>query len=300
MWINKKKYNITKEQILDGINKCKSVKELCSLLNVKYGTLYSRCKEYNISLNKFRIKYYINDNDFVKLFNLGLTDKEIASRLNVSIKSIEYYKKKNNICTKRYDEFVFNDLQYQIFIGGMLGDSCMYIPKNNKNALLTFRHSLKQKDYCLWKYNILKDFCISPMYINQYDNRNNKIYYGVTIKSKQNSYFTKYYNKFYKTINNKHIKYIDKEILYSLNNIGLAIWFQDDGFKCGSSGYGISTQCFSSEDLNIIKNFFSDKFNIEIKIHKNNTIYIPKKYVKTFNNLVINYINPCCKYKLII
>ena len=44
---------ITKEQILDGINKCKSVKELCSLLNVKYGTLYSRCKEYNISLNKF-------------------------------------------------------------------------------------------------------------------------------------------------------------------------------------------------------------------------------------------------------
>ena len=31
----------------------------------------------------------------------------------------------------------------------MLGDSSMQIPKSNKNARITFRHSLAQENYCL-------------------------------------------------------------------------------------------------------------------------------------------------------
>ena len=121
-------------------------------------------------------------------------------------------------------EFELTPDQYQIFIGGMLGDSSMCIPKGNKHARITFSHSLTQENYCLWKHQQLKDFCFRPYYCNEYDPRTMKTYKNITVSSRQNSYFTKFYDKFYKKDSaGKKIKYINKDILTSIGPLGLAI-----------------------------------------------------------------------------
>ena len=297
MWINKKKFNVTKEQILEGISKTKNVNELCQFLGLKYGTLYSRCKEYKISLRCYITKWNIDEKKFWELYNLKYSDEKIGKELGIPGKIIFEYRSKHKIPRTKIDKYELNEEQYQIFIGGMLGDSSLS-KRNTENARFTFSHSLKQKEYALWKYNKIKEFCISPEYYSEYDKRNGNTYAGIRIRTHQNEYFTDFYNKFYKKIGNRNIKYINKDLLASLNELGLAIWFQDDGYK-GTSGYYLATNCFSKKDLKLIQNFFLYKYNIITKIHCKNRIYIPAKYSKKFISLIEPYIQPCCKYKII-
>ena len=60
----------------------------------------------------------------------------------------------------------------------------------------------------------------------------------------------------------------------------------------------VATNCFSYEDLEIIKEFFKTKFDINVSIHKNHTIYIKADSRDKFKNLVKDYIHPDCLYKL--
>lgn len=71
----------------------------------------------------------------------------------------------------------------------------------------------------------------------------------------------------------------------------------DDGYK-EDFGYSISTNCFSLQDLELIKSFFKNKFNISVTIHKDHTIYIGAKSKDLFTNLIKPYIHSDCLYKL--
>ena len=110
---------------------------------------------------------------------------------------------------------------------------------------------------------------------------------------KASEYLTTLYYKFYH--NNKKI--IPKDLLYTLDGLGIAVWFMDDGYKYGNS-FGIATNCFTKEDLEMVKEFFKVKFNINISIHKDLTIYIKAESKETFVNLIKDYIHPDCLYKL--
>lgn len=297
MWINVKKFNVTKEQILDGISKTKNVKELCELLGLKYGTLYSRCREYGISLRCYITKWHVDEKRFWELYNLKYSDEKIGKELGIPGKMIFEYRHKHKIPKVEIDDYKLNEDQYQIFIGGMLGDSSM-AKRPTENARLTFSHSLKQEEYALWKYNKIKEFCCEPKYYAEYDKRNGKTWTGVCIRTHQNKYFTPFYNRFYYEKDGKNIKYIDKELLASLNELGLAIWFQDDGYRNGS-GYYFATNCYSPNDLKIIQDFFLYKYNIETHIHSKHLIYIPSKEASKLTSLIEPYIQPCCRYKLI-
>lgn len=294
-----KKVNLTKEQILEADKIAKDITELTEILGVTYGVLYARCKEYGISFKYRNKKWNIKEEDFLQLYEQGLNDREIGEILNIPGKRICDYRIKLGLPVVKRLEFELTPDQYQIFIGGMLGDSSMQIPKGSRNAKITFRHSLAQENYCLWKYEQLKDFCFKPYYIDEYDPRTLKTYKGVTILSKQNSYFTKFYDKFYKKNEfGKNIKYINDGILSSIEPLGLAIWFMDDGFKANGGGYYISTNCFTKEDINKIQNYFLYKYNIKTKIHCDNRLYISAKSSKTFVDLILPFMHPDCMYKL--
>ena len=91
--------------------------------------------------------------------------------------------------------------------------------------------------------------------------------------------------------------YINPELLYQIDALGLAVWFMDDGYKYGT-GYCICTNCFSDRDLSIIQQYFLDKFNIHTTIHLNNILYIKTESSKKFTELVEPYIHKDCEYKL--
>src|SRR5882757_9459236 len=52
-------------------------------------------------------------------------------------------------------------LQRSIIIGTILGDGYLRIVSGKKNALLEINHSLSQKEYVDWKYEMLQALCKS-------------------------------------------------------------------------------------------------------------------------------------------
>ena len=290
-----KKIEITKEQLLYVKNNFESRKEMAEYLNVSLSCLDSKFKKVGIKFNSHHI---INPTNFQKYYNEGLNDREIGEKLGISGKRIQEYRSKQNLPPNTKKVLTFTEDQYQIFLGGMYGDSYMGIPNDSKNAYFTFRHSLAQEQYCLWKYEQLKNLCFNPQYSSQYDKRTNKTYSGITIRSYCNELFTPYLEKFYHIENGKKIKYINKELFSTITPLGLAILFQDDGYRQGES-YAISTNNFSDEDLNILSTVLLDKYDIHLTRWKSHITYISAKSVKSFHNLIVPYIHNNCKYKLL-
>jgi hypothetical protein len=93
-------------------------------------------------------------------------------------------------------------------------------------------------------------------------------------------------------------KRIYKEDLYKLEGLGLAIWYMDDGYKPKYGGCFISTNCFSFEDLEIVKKMFLEKFNIRVTYNSKHVTYISAKEFPKFVKLIEPYIIPSMRYKL--
>lgn len=75
----------------------------------------------------------------------------------------------------------------------------------------------------------------------------------------------------------------------------------DDGYKCKPYGGAmLCTNAFSREELELIKQMFKDKFNIEVtlNIKSGNIVYIPSKEFPKFKKLIEPYIIPSMKYKI--
>ena len=156
----------------------------------------------------------------------------------------------------------------QILLGSLLGDGCIHKDKLNRYAYRE-AHSLKQKDYLLWK--------------NKYLNFNFRYIQNFWWINKGNKYFKYYYDLFYP--NNKKI--VTREILNKLGMLGLAIWFLDDGsYNYWNDNITIQTQSFGLEGNKIIQQYFKEKWDIDCKVQKINLkkdeMYINNKRVKHF------------------
>lgn len=272
-----------------------SNEECAKALNLGKSAYYKIKK--TLGLNMKYDHSEIKENEFLELYNQGLNDRQIAEELGTNGKRICALRTKLNLPNNTHKDLVFTDEQYQIFIGGLLGDSSLTVTKNCPNAYFSFAHSLKQEQYAKWKWEKMENLCHKPCYCTEHDKRFDKDYKSICVKSYTNELFTRYLDKFYYVENGKRIKYINEEIINSLEPLGIAIWFMDDGYK-EDYGYCLSTNCFSEKDLNIIIKFFLDKYGILPTIHKNRVLYIGSKYKDKFTKIVQPYIHPELAYKL--
>ena len=107
------------------------------------------------------------------------------------------------------------------------------------------QHCLKQKDYCLYKQQLLKR--LNPKYkeIQCHDNRfkikdyTQPLFYTESLKCLKNFYDRWYTPK----------KSMCLEDFSKINPLGLAIWYMDDGYKPKYGGCCLCTQSFSKEKL---------------------------------------------------
>ena len=266
--------------------------EISRILKVNNVTIHN----WRIKLGKdsnFEYKRKFDTDKFLELYNEGYYDNEIAKILNSSPFAIQNYRSTLNLPSNICNRAIPTPEQEQIIIGSLLGDMYLGIPKNGIHARGSFAHSLKQENYCKWIEEKLYNFCSKGFYKTQHDNRTNKDYKCYFVNLRASEYLTTLYKAFYP--NKKKI--VPLELLYRLEGLGVAVWFMDDGYKYENS-YGIATNCFSDEDLAAIKEFFLDKFEISISIHKDKTIYILADSTKKFEDLVRPYIHPDCLYKL--
>lgn len=290
-----KKLNIDKEFLQlyhKGFNDSQIAREL------KVGHVSIKRIRERMSLESiFKYKRSFDTKVFKVLWKEGKNDTEIAEILNVSSSTIQNYRISINL-SKNYNSYEETILTYeeeQVLIGGLLGDSYLQIPKSRGiNATGMFAHTTeKQKEYCLYKYNILKRFCREPYDTYQDDKRTKKRYYKTICIIYTNPVFNSYFHSFY-PIKSKIVP-IDQ--LNKLDGLGLAIWFMDDGMKIGY-GYGLSTNSFSIKCCENIKNFFKIKFDIDINVWKNNVCYIKTNSAQKFRSLIEPYVIETMKYKL--
>ena len=329
----KQKIEISKEAIEQAMKTCSTRDELATYFKVSLSTINRKLKEFKLST----FKRVFEEKRFEELYKEGLTDAEIARKLNVSHGTISNYRNALNFKSnfsynrdllktkilesnlsnselstqlnidERVVEFFRNELvidlttyslsndEYQIIIGSLLGDGNISLNRSKNLARFVFAHSGKQKEYAIWKTEKLKNIMYYEKVFNKverFDKRTNKTYIGYFSYSKEHIIFKNLYDEWYHPV-----KSIPIQHLMNLDALGLAIWFMDDGYK-DDSGYNISTNCFSEEDLLMIKQYFIDKWNICINIHKDNTIYIPAKYRDKFTSIIKPFIHSDCLYKL--
>jgi len=286
---------IPKEDFLELYNQRNTDAEIAR----KYNCSESKIKRIRDSLDLPMVdrKHFTNE-EFVEKYNLGKTDKELSIIFGTSEGYITQRRNKLNLAFNKAEivKIPFTDTEFQVILGTVLGDT--YLGRKNdeydRDIYGSCAHCLEQEELIFTKYNYLKNLSSPPFLSDMHDDRF-KIpdYQRWNIYIKTNPSLTEIYPLFY---NNK-IKYVNKDLLYKIEGLGLAIWYMDDGSNC-KYGYKLCTNGFNLDDLNVIKEVFHNKFNIETNFHKDGSIYIPAKSKQTFKKLVEPYIINSMLYKL--
>lgn len=162
----------------------------------------------------------------------------------------------------------FPSHQLDVIIGSLLGDARLECRSKGIRASYTARfrvhHGEKQKDYVLWKYELLKDLVSrEPQEIKWRNEKRNLneiswFFHTKTLKS-----FGTIHEIFYK--NGKKI--FPKEILPIFTDVMLAVWFMDDGSN-NIGSLTLNTHSFSIEDQRIIIDFLKERYSVNANLVK--------------------------------
>ena len=190
---------------------------------------------------------------------------------------------------------------YSVLIGALLGD-CFGERLPNGGVRFRFKQSAAHKEYLFWLYDFFnkRGYCSNNLPINF----KQKLCHGGGVKYHECYRFDTYsysslldiYKLFY--INKK--KVIPNNIAELLTPLALAVWIMDDGsFK--SPGLRIATNCFTKQEVELLKQALSTKFNIESSLHKNGgnyQLYINAGSMPLLKKIALPYFVPSMLYKL--
>lgn len=291
------KYSFDTDKFLILYNQGLNDTDIAKQLNIDHRVI--SCYRNKLKLKKnFSYKYENLKNLIISNYTNLKDINQVSEKLNIDKRLVKMCINEKPILPS----YQPSEEEIQIILGSILGDGNLSLNKSKTKGHLIFAHSEKQKDYCIWKTEKLQKLMYYYYTFNkciQKNKKRNKTYIFYRALSKDLLYFLELFKRWYIQDGSKNIKIINKEDLYKLDALGLAIWFQDDGYKEKKSGYCISTLCFSIDDLNIIKDYFKDKWNVDIVIRNNKEIYIGAKYRDKFKSIIEPYIHDDCKYKLL-
>ena len=241
------------------------------------------------------------------------TSKEIADKLNLPSYIIRQYAVKFNLKFGHFTPFKQDDLIViskeldEIIIGSLLGDGTISKYKftnntsTNRNSKLAIKHTVKQKDYVEFKKKLIIKNC--KCYIKSYNTKakgtrwKENITYEV--ETLQNNSFNIYRDIWY-----PNDKKIVPRNLTTISPLSLAIWFQDDGYKHGNSGYVLCTNGFTIDDVDYLIFILENQYKLECILRLSNLnqpmIYIKSKSVIKFNNIIMPFMCKSMMYKIIV
>lgn len=235
-------------------------------------------------------------NKILELHAKGLTNQEIHNNIGGNKRSINTILNRHRLKSNRYRILTDTHTLEQLILGSILGDGYLGKTNNNRTSRLHFGHSEKQLDYLhhkkdwLSKYELDGKITKYTQFSERYKNGFTTSYY---LNSKTHPIFTEYRNLFYKD----NIKIIPEGSLKNLSDLGLAIWYMDDGHICKRS-YQINTMCFSENEVNYLKQVLKSNFDIDATSDVNNVIYIRTSSKENFENRIKPFVMDSMKYKL--
>ena len=187
------------------------------------------------------------------------------------------------------------DNQKQIVIGAILGDGCLIPNAWGKNYRLQIEQSAKQRDYCFWKYEALKNFVKTKP---QFQERNKSWKFRTISHPVFTMLATQWYDK------NRH-KQLPDEGMKWISPLVLAIWYMDDGGlrveREKIYGAFLNTQGFSWSDNKLLRECLKQSYGIETLLllnHRRPRIYIPHRSLPILRNIIKPHIHSSMCYKL--
>lgn len=191
------------------------------------------------------------------------------------------------------DEQCFTKDQLSVFLGCLLGDGG-FERKNGKQCGFGFSQSNSRSGYATWKADIFSN----------YNPRQRKVKNSVSYSLPFSRYLA-HLDKTYKTqdtsINRAKKAVITKDLLDDLGDIGLAIWYQDDGTlvrgKRHTSSRIYCTKLLESEKDTVVK-WLTDRFGDGVSYNESNGfICISREAFKNFQKAIKPYMHLDCAYK---
>lgn len=280
---------INKEQLKKLLREGLNDTECAKILKVHNATVSHARAKMGIEKN-FKYSTKVNLKLLKQYYYEGLSDSKIAEKLrNVKGIGVYYWRTKLGLKAnpKQFPKHTISKEQHQILIGTLLGDGCL--TKLHNNTRIDFAHTIKQKEWFLWKYERLKpfvwDYKIRTYENDRYKNPITEIRAKTRVHPLLNSYHTAFYNK--------GVKIVPRELFKQLTPLGLAVWFMDDG-----SETQLCTNSFNKNDLEYIVEELNAKFNISFTIMKSGALYIPVSERKVLSLLIKPHIISSMQYKL--
>lgn len=190
----------------------------------------------------------------------GMSHQEMADEAGVKLRTIEKWCGDiYGLHNRSFRKLVrLTDIQKQIIISGSLGDG--HICVSTKEPIYIEGHAEDEKEYLLWKYNILKNICNKPP---KYSDPKIKIFNGKEYLS-QASYrlSTRVVDELYELHDMSRIEKINY-----LNELGYSTHMLDDGSR-SKCNWEVCLAEWSSEEKNLYLQILSEKYDIHGRILK--------------------------------
>jgi hypothetical protein len=210
-----------------------------------------------------------------------------------------------------FDQLSWNQQQVDLIVGTLLGDGNL----SSESLTAGWRYRAAQKtehlQYLEHKYQILKDYCGTPIKNGDYyDPRTNKIYKRHYFNTFVHTDFKFFGEMFYTwdPILQKYKKDVPVDIHKYLTPAAIAYFYMDDGalkWKGQSNAMRICTESFSEEGVKRLQAAFWCHYKIYVSLtpHKKNgqkvyRLFINEENSSRFRTLVAPHLVHCMRYKV--
>lgn len=194
----------------------------------------------------------------------------------------------------------------KIIAASLLGDGCVHIPQDYKNALYSTCKTVNHRDYVDWLKDRLSTVTKVNESLHQPGMKNAKQL--INISTRSHPIYTKFRNRMYPN----GIKAVDPHYLKLMDWEFMAVWFQEDGTlhtryrkNCYEMQASIATMCFTYGDHLLLARAIQEKLDIPAHIRAVKARNGVRQYMLTFRRKFIPilldgispYVAPSFQYK---
>lgn len=187
-----------------------------------------------------------------------------------------------------------SEIQFKVLFGSMFGDGSLVTNSWGRNYRLQMQQSERQKKYLFWKYEIFKDFVLSPP---KYEKATN----SWKFRTISHSEFTRYRKIFYHDRKKKVPININEILTHPLS---LAVWYMDDGaLTTRKDSFILNTQSFSRDDNIRLQKCLEKNFHIKVNLNRDKSywrLYIRKESATLFEGLIKEHVMALMNEKLLV
>jgi hypothetical protein len=255
---------------------------------------------------------HVTEANFRSDYLSGMSLFEIAAKYNISKDYIGFLREHLDIprlgakfINRKKTEKPLTQRQKELIYGSLMGDCGKMSPSSIK-----MKQSAKQREYLLWKFAELQEHVSLKSLQDEtyYDKRYDAEYTNVRFYTNANTDVETIIRAFYPDGK----KVITQAILDELTAFSVAVWYMDDGttdwgdrfIKKGwnaQPGAKLCTDSFTSDEIDMICDWFSERYNISPKPQKRNKflrVYFPTTETPKLFDLIRPSIIPSMKYKV--